>query len=421
MNFIVEQYLCLNNIKVESFNYSIGYCIGCEHFTCHSTACHSTCSHQHYVCGSDGRTYHSECDVERVKCETGLNIAVVKLDKCERPCERQCVFGAQCVNGMCVCHHIKCGNQYEPLCGSNGKTFQNSCLLRLFQCKTQQTIDIHYNGQCNQRSNELQCEMSKCKQFGGVCIENRCECEVECDDVKIEPVCGSNGQLYSSECHLMNAQCKIQTKISKVNSSNSCIKLCDGHFPLVNPLTNAWFECESAHDCPSHSYCHQHYCCQSMIDDRCSRCNRLGTVRCRYNRCQCKHGVRGDRCDRCDRGFHSLSLDGCTQCDCHSNGSIRFDCNQSSGECQCHPGYTGLKCDECILPSSMMINGQCKHNSIIKCISSSQCNHNSICLNGECSCQHIRCHQNTTSTMICTENNWIFISKCHLNKCNSIF
>ena len=36
-----------------------------------------------------------------------------------------------------------------------------------------------------------------------------------------------------------------------------------------------------------------------------------------------------------------------TDCDCSPYGSVRSDCDQTSGKCICKPGIQGAKCDIC--------------------------------------------------------------------------
>ena len=85
-------------------------------------------------------------------------------------------------------------------------------------------------------------------------------------------------------------------------------------------------------------------------------CNSLGsfskTCDPMTHQCTCKPGVTGVRCDRCEPGFWGLKLIdeanvGCQQCGCNIFGSMRDDCDQSTGRCVCKPGIEGQKCQEC--------------------------------------------------------------------------
>lgn len=69
-------------------------------------------------------------------------------------------------------------------------------------------------------------------------------------------------------------------------------------------------------------------------------CNELG-------QCMCPPGVIGDKCDQCQQGYHNLSSDGCTMCNCDSQGSDSQDCDMVTGQCVCKEQVIGLQCDAC--------------------------------------------------------------------------
>ncbi|CAH1271076.1 LAMB1 [Branchiostoma lanceolatum] len=57
-------------------------------------------------------------------------------------------------------------------------------------------------------------------------------------------------------------------------------------------------------------------------------------------RCRCKPGVGGTRCDTCIPGYHSLSQEGCSACNCSDLGSVHQVCDLETGQCPCHPGVS---------------------------------------------------------------------------------
>lgn len=69
--------------------------------------------------------------------------------------------------------------------------------------------------------------------------------------------------------------------------------------------------------------------------------------------CVCKPGVGGRNCDYCLHGYHTLSTEGCTPCDCDPNGSVRSStCDRDTGKCDCLPQVNGDRCDKC--PTGML-------------------------------------------------------------------
>ncbi|KOB72482.1 putative serine protease inhibitor dipetalogastin [Operophtera brumata] len=117
------------------------------------------------VCGTDGNTYSNECvlrciseDNKRNGCpEIGLHH-----------------------KGQCSCISCYCPAVDQPVCGTNGQTYGNECFLKCVNTAREKDglypIKIAYNGACKDPC---------CK----------------CCDVKI-PVCGSDGKTYMNVCLL---------------------------------------------------------------------------------------------------------------------------------------------------------------------------------------------------------------------------
>lgn len=67
--------------------------------------------------------------------------------------ETKCHFYSTCVerpNGQaaCLCNE-KCALKFEPVCGSNGKTYINECLLRADACKQRKSFVVLQKGACS--------------------------------------------------------------------------------------------------------------------------------------------------------------------------------------------------------------------------------------------------------------------------------
>mmetsp|Transcript_43899 Transcript_43899/g.86634 ORF Transcript_43899/g.86634 Transcript_43899/m.86634 type:complete len:270 (-) Transcript_43899:621-1430(-) len=77
------------------------------------------------VCGSDGRTYYSSCDMASAACEDpSAKLFQVHEGSCSGEARQPEVKFAGNVD--CAIH---CDNRWEPVCASNGHTFRNKCHL----------------------------------------------------------------------------------------------------------------------------------------------------------------------------------------------------------------------------------------------------------------------------------------------------
>lgn len=87
------------------------------------------------VCGTDGRTYASECHLKRRSCNReNLNLTIAYRGRCIKPS----------VQDAC---QRKCFHRYEPVCGSDGVTYLNSCFLEAARCRNS-VIELVSEGIC---------------------------------------------------------------------------------------------------------------------------------------------------------------------------------------------------------------------------------------------------------------------------------
>ena len=419
----LKEYSCQNSVAVTVVHEKA--CQGCENKHCDfyglcksldssaSTCicpdkCPTSTSSATSVCGSDGVTYESECEMKRASCESKTLITVASRGNCDLCVNVHCKYGAKCLKGRCVCP-TDCPESVEPVCSNTGVTFSNECLMRRAACQRSLEMSVSFYGECSSKKLEVSdqlisggyittCDSNTCR-FGGVCAYDsngipHCICSFQCPSSSFqmmdeETVCGSDGRLYENECKLQEEACRRQQEI-KVESYRSCqdskVTPCQGDPPVIDFKTGNEIDCEGT-SCPSGSYCHKslHFskCCKERVaaqscqdsmygccDDGSTpaggpsnagcpslcNCNKLGSfsLTCdpKSNQCHCKSGVGGLQCDRCQAGFwglHKISEgnSGCLPCSCNLDGSLRDDCEQMTGRCVCKPGVQGIKCNVC--------------------------------------------------------------------------
>ncbi|XP_074603565.1 agrin-like [Brevipalpus obovatus] len=165
------------------------------------------------VCGSDGQTYPNLCALKSHGCWKKLDISVAYSGPCQTCANLQCNNYASCEldpnTGKPVCQCPKvCLREENPVCGSNGKTYENECELRMSSCHIQTNIKILYRGPCGA---DL-CRGIKCN-FDAVCRDGECICDMNCDDEKVEPMCGDDHITYANVCEIKRTACVKQIKL----------------------------------------------------------------------------------------------------------------------------------------------------------------------------------------------------------------
>lgn len=126
----------------------------------------------------------NQCALASASCRAQGSIGLASGGEC-RPIVRPATDPPRCSAG--------CPKILLPVCGSDGKTYANSCLLKLAACQQHKSITIVRQGKCED-PNADPCNIIRCG-YGATCQNGKCQCDNACPAV-YEPVCGTDGETY---------------------------------------------------------------------------------------------------------------------------------------------------------------------------------------------------------------------------------
>ncbi|XP_050436691.1 agrin-like [Adelges cooleyi] len=368
------------------------------------------------VCGSNLRNYPSVCHMKREACLLNRNIIVKYKGPCD-PCDHiTCENPEVCRldfnrQATCACSEF-CNEDFNPVCGSDGKTYSNECFLRRQACRTMPDLRIIFRGKCDQGVNP--CTNITCWE-GSHCTINRlgiaeCRCPdpTLCEN-SVRPICGTDGHTYESKCHLDRISCNSKSGVQMAYEGP-----CGETSPCKDYSCNFGAHCKLSDEkavcaCPS---CPEHHepVCGTDGNTYSNEC------KLKYHSCQHKqiidvsHKGACSDCSGMDCQYYSICESDGTEAKCVCP---TFKCSNTSDKVCGSDGITYT--DLCHLQNascatrkkiSVAYTGECgscqdqKCNCSKTCVDSKSaepvCGSNLVTYNSECELLQQACVQNST-------------------------
>ncbi|XP_063217417.1 agrin [Bacillus rossius redtenbacheri] len=193
-----------------------------------ASSCPISCEAQpeRHTCGSDGSIYRNECELKMLNCGAQSRRRVTRVDF------------EKCRGRVAKCSRSKCERGLDPVCGTDAHTYANLCELQVASCM--KGVQLAHHGNCTALTKEEVCP-SECPE-------------------EDKPVCGSDGNVYRSECQMRKDSCGqkvVAVPLHHCRTTERCNEVCDDKREFVCASDNKFYrnECEMRRDnCGKHVY-----------------------------------------------------------------------------------------------------------------------------------------------------------------------
>ncbi|XP_028633031.1 serine protease inhibitor Kazal-type 5 [Grammomys surdaster] len=167
--------------------------LNCENFTQRSKDADFICPYEpSAVCGTDGKTYHSRCELcaENAKSQNHVDI------KSEGECGSSHLETDMCSDFRAYVQdgRLGCTRENDPIRGPDGRTHGNRCAMcaELFLKEAQENATRHRESRIRRDAEE-----ELCKEFKNQVRSGRLFCTRESD-----PIRGPDGKMHGNKCAL---------------------------------------------------------------------------------------------------------------------------------------------------------------------------------------------------------------------------
>ncbi|NWT38238.1 IOVO protein, partial [Chroicocephalus maculipennis] len=140
------------------------------------------------VCGSDGVTYSNECLLCAYNIEYGTNVSKDYDGECKEFVPVDCNRYPNMTNEEGKVG-LLCDKALSPVCGTDGVTYDNECLLCAHNLEAGTSVGKKYDGECKKAIATVDCSDYP-----------KPACSLD-----YMPLCGSDSKTYSNKCNFCNA------------------------------------------------------------------------------------------------------------------------------------------------------------------------------------------------------------------------